>query len=65
MGKEYEMKVNAKKTKVITITNKKPTKCKITVDENIIQQVTNFVYLGQLLHPFSVMRHNQCYHMTE
>ena len=49
-GKEYGMKMNAKKTKTMIISKKdKQTDVKITIDGVAIEQVHSFTYLGQLI----------------
>ena len=46
-GKEYNMKMNAKKTKTMVINKREdPTPIKIKVDGAEIEQVQNFIYLG-------------------
>jgi len=46
--KQYGMKINIKKTKVIKI-GRHPSTIKITVDGEILQQVEKFKYLGSIL----------------
>jgi len=46
--KQYGMKINIKKTKVIKI-GRQPSTIKITVDGEILQQVEKFKYLGSIL----------------
>jgi len=46
--KEYGMKINIKKTKVMKI-ERQPSTTKITVDGEILQQVEEFKYLGSIL----------------
>ena len=41
--------MNSKKTKIMNITRNNPTKFEIKIDGNDIEQVSSFVYLGQLL----------------
>ena len=50
VGKQFKMKMNAKKTKTMLFTNKqiKP-KMEIKVDDANIEQVSSFVYLGHLM----------------
>lgn len=46
-GKEYNMKMNAKKTKTMVISKRgDPTQIKIRVDGTEIEQVQKFIYLG-------------------
>ena len=48
-GKEYGMRMNSKKTKIMKKTRNNPTKFEIKIDGNDIEQVSRFVYRGQLL----------------
>ena len=50
VGKQFNMKMNSKKTKTMVFTNKqiKP-KMEIKVDDDNIEQASSFVYLGHLM----------------
>jgi len=47
--KEYDIKVNARKTEVMCISNKGRTKMNIYIDGQQIEQVREFQYLGSLI----------------
>ena len=47
--KDYGMRINVKKTKVMCISRKGITKMKIYIDGKLIDQVTQFRYLGSLI----------------
>jgi len=47
--KEYGMKINSRKTKVMCISNKGRTKVSIYIDGQQIEQVREFQYLGSLI----------------
>src|SRR6218665_2186984 len=48
-AKEYDMKVNIKKTKVIKVSRKGEDEIDITIDEERLEQVDRFRYLGALI----------------
>lgn len=45
-SKKYNMRISSSKTKVMAFKGKYPVRCKIVVNDKIIEQVSNFVYLG-------------------
>ena len=49
-AKEYDMKVNIKKTKVMKVSRKGEGVRNITIDGEILEQVERFRYLGALRH---------------
>src|SRR6218665_829230 len=49
MAKEYDMKVNIKKTKVMKVSRKGEGVINITIDGEILEQVERFRYLGALI----------------
>src|SRR6218665_1175319 len=48
-AKEYDMKVNIKKTKVMQVSRKGEGVINITIDGEILEQVERFRYLGALI----------------
>jgi len=54
--KEYGMKINARKTKVMCISNKGRTKTNIYIDGQQIEQVREFWYLGSLISDHGTVR---------
>ena len=40
------MKISAEKTKLMAVCGKRPLRAKIVIDNKIIEQVNDFVYLG-------------------
>src|SRR6218665_2920813 len=48
-AKEYDMKVNIKKTKVMKVSRKGEGVINITIDGEILEQVEQFRYLGALI----------------
>src|SRR6218665_1923652 len=49
MAKEYDMKMNIKKTKVVKVSRKGEGVINITIDGEILEQVERFRYLGALI----------------
>jgi uncharacterized membrane protein len=47
--KKYGMKINVKKTKVMCIARKKVDKMKIEIDGQLVEQVSQFKYLGSVI----------------
>jgi len=47
--REFDMKINVKKTKMMSISQKRNTKLKIIVDGQQVEQVSQFRYLGSLI----------------
>ena len=48
-AREYDMKINAKKTKTMVVSKTEATKLSIKVDGKEIEQVAKFKYLGAIL----------------
>jgi len=48
-AKEYDMKVNMKKTKVMKVLRKGEGEINITIDEETLEQIDRFRYLGALI----------------
>ena len=46
IGKEYNMKISTRKTKVMAFAGKDPVRSKIVLDNRILEQVSHFTYLG-------------------
>ena len=46
IGKEYNMKISGKKTKAMAMIGREQKRMKIVIDEEIIEQVSTFKYLG-------------------
>jgi len=49
VSREFDMKINVKKTKMMSISQKRNTKLKIIVDGQQVEQVSQFRYLGSLI----------------
>ena len=49
ISKEYDMKINIKKTKIMRISKGKETTVKITIDGKELEQVGKFCYLGSMI----------------
>ena len=49
-GKEFGMRMNAKKTKTMVISRNSPVpKVNLTIDNEVVNQVETFIYLGQMI----------------
>ena len=45
-GKKYGMSINVKKTKVMVVSKAGKIQCQITLDNNVLEQVSQYKYLG-------------------
>jgi hypothetical protein len=49
IGKKYDMKISTSKTKSMGQCGKYTQRVKIVIDDKIIEHVSNFIYLGNLV----------------
>jgi hypothetical protein len=64
-AKKYDMKVSTSKTKAIRVCGKHIQRVKIEIEGKIIEQVSNFNYLGSLISNEEKDIHTKNYNITK